>query len=650
MRKNSAIAMYLRQRQKSLSVIPALQLESDSDIKNDEENKFSVSVFSLKFNDLESERLYYIDREITSVPIVLITWVILASLIMLTDYRNKNDIPKDKITSFVLITRILIVSIVTTRLFCSFYTYKYKTLSKFRYLSYFAFAIMVPLISSFISIESNYYNNHLFMINVICLFVCTYIIYDYPVYIEIIYLISIFINIKNSKQSSELIHVDQQVFALCIIIGSHLIAYQNRMLFSKSIQDNQRLKKNSKIQEELAKTELVQKKGMAVIYHVVKNNLLGASRLTEKGKAENPCKLSDSDISRIGRLLDDSIICLSNINQLYNLYKGIEVKKEYLEGNKYFGSFEDRGNIDILNNNTKENTKCRFSLPKHILNIVISDTIANAISHGKENNIPQLTWHIDVEKERLFVYIINQVPEGVWLTEERIAELMNMGTSISTDSRSMNTGWGLAISKNIIDLMHGEFKMEFDSGSVYTKIELPIENISYADADEEEEKEMEEENCLPSNFRIFTLDDHCLINTLNKVSLPEILDISVENVHVFGNNVEECESFVDMVIGLPLNNNPTPNLIILDQNLDYIKKSYLGSEIAIQLRERGYTGCICLCTASAPGIIDTELPGVDFILDKYYPRCRGNRGSIMGLMIKSHYLEWYNNKKNRHII
>ena len=128
MRKNSAIAMYLRQRQKSLSVIPALQLESDSDIKNDEENKFSVSVFSLKFNDLESERLYYIDREITSVPIVLITWVILASLIMLTDYRNKNDIPKDKITSFVLITRILIVSIVTARLFCSFYTYKYKTL------------------------------------------------------------------------------------------------------------------------------------------------------------------------------------------------------------------------------------------------------------------------------------------------------------------------------------------------------------------------------------------------------------------------------------------------------------------------------------------------------------------------------------------
>ena len=68
--------------------------------------------------------------------------------------------------------------------------------------------------------------------------------------------------------------------------------------------------------------------------------------------------------------------------------------------------------------------------------------------------------------------------------------IQKKGTTTSTDSNSMNTGSGLAISKTIMDLMHGNFRMEFDSGMVCTKIELPIENIS-CDAYEDKEEENE---------------------------------------------------------------------------------------------------------------------------------------------------------------
>ena len=82
---------------------------------------------------------------------------------------------------------------------------------------------------------------------------------------------------------------------------------------------------------------------------------------------------------------------------------------------------------------------------------------------------------------------------------------------------------------------------------------------------------------------------------------------------MLGDDVQETRDAVKHIIA-------PPDIVVLDQHLDYLQdvgSAYLGTEIARELRDKGYRGCVCLCTASAPEMLDKPLPaGVDFVFDK----------------------------------
>ena len=86
-----------------------------------------------------------------------------------------------------------------------------------------------------------------------------------------------------------------------------------------------------------------------------------------------------------------------------------------------------------------------------------------------------------------------------------------------------------------------------------------------------------------------------------------------------------------------------PDIVVLDQHLDYIEdvgREYLGTDIARELRDKGYRGCVCLCTASAPEMLDKPLPvGIDFVLDK------GGAPKLARDLVRA-YSRWCEDRRN----
>jgi signal transduction histidine kinase len=112
---------------------------------------------------------------------------------------------------------------------------------------------------------------------------------------------------------------------------------------------------------------------------------------------------------------------------------------------------------------------------KHV-EVVLDNLISNALKHGG-GNVP-VTVEAEVIRERRgnaaeSVLIVNVTDAGVGIPESEIEEIFNPFYRGASDRRSGGLGLGLALVKNIMDIMGGEVRVSSSPGAG-TKVTVSI--------------------------------------------------------------------------------------------------------------------------------------------------------------------------------
>jgi hypothetical protein len=124
-------------------------------------------------------------------------------------------------------------------------------------------------------------------------------------------------------------------------------------------------------------------------------------------------------------------------------------------------------------------------------------------------------------------------------------------------------------------------------------------------------------------LRAFGLDDEMIPRRILGLFMEHHLRADMGASATFGRTEEEIGSFVEVAMGL-LHPDLTPNtgpathadVVLLDENISPPK--ILGSLLAAELRERGFTGAVVILTGASASHISllSALPGVDLVFDK----------------------------------
>lgn len=122
------------------------------------------------------------------------------------------------------------------------------------------------------------------------------------------------------------------------------------------------------------------------------------------------------------------------------------------------------------------------------------------------------------------------------------------------------------------------------------------------------------------------LDDEHIPRMIQGLFLKHHLKANLDASVVLGKTEAETDAFVDVALGL-LNPDLSPNtgdirqadMVLLDQNI--APPLVLGSLLAGQLRQRGFTGLIVLLTGTSGCQADQlrAMPEVDLVFDKGFP-------------------------------
>ncbi len=112
---------------------------------------------------------------------------------------------------------------------------------------------------------------------------------------------------------------------------------------------------------------------------------------------------------------------------------------------------------------------------KH-LEVILDNLISNALKHGGEN-VP-VTVDAEIIRERrgsaaANVLIVTVTDEGVGIPEHEIEEIFNPFYRGDSDRRAGGLGLGLALVKNMIDIMGGEIRVNSSSGEG-TKVTISV--------------------------------------------------------------------------------------------------------------------------------------------------------------------------------
>jgi hypothetical protein len=129
-----------------------------------------------------------------------------------------------------------------------------------------------------------------------------------------------------------------------------------------------------------------------------------------------------------------------------------------------------------------------------------------------------------------------------------------------------------------------------------------------------------------AGLRVLGLDDENIPRMVQALFMKHHLQADMQISGTLGRTHEEIASFVDVAMGV-LNNDLSPNtglqrqadVVLLDQNIAPPK--VLGSLLAAELRECGFTGIIVILTGASTSMIDhlSLLPAIDKVYEKGAP-------------------------------
>lgn len=121
------------------------------------------------------------------------------------------------------------------------------------------------------------------------------------------------------------------------------------------------------------------------------------------------------------------------------------------------------------------------------------------------------------------------------------------------------------------------------------------------------------------------IDDSAMLRKAQSALFRVFLKADPERSISIGASVDEADAFVDIAMGtrtisLEPANLPPADIVVLDQHIDYDDHIHCkkGSQLAAELRSRGFKGVICILTGSSQEemVKLSRLPSVDFAFSK----------------------------------
>ena len=282
-----------------------------------------------------------------------------------------------------------------------------------------------------------------------------------------------------------------------------------------------------------------------------------------------------------------------------------------------------------------------------LLRCVLIDSIANAISHGNGNT--QVEFWVQRSTLKLCVRIQNDARPGVPPLSQEFVAALTKGQAENPTRDNHSTGIGLGSSTYSLRALGGDLELSQDGGRVSCLLTLPVKLDLSSDRPSPNDSTSPDSSSITDQLtvsgvpavpltnavadqglQIVTLDDSLIITRMYALTLHKYFDVPKRNVRAIGLDVEHARSAVKTLLSPP-----RADIIILDQLIDYTTthgECYFSTDVAKQLRAEGYSGYICLCTASAP---DFEcLPtSINIVIDKQGVPLTASK-------IKCAYAEW----------
>jgi len=363
--------------------------------------------------------------------------------------------------------------------------------------------------------------------------------------------------------------------------------------------------------------------GMQRLYHVIKNLLVGAV-----GMLEMESEFTAADRLTCINLLKQGIAFIMERTAFSALAAGNYVANPVVAvfpdffANLAVPPFVERKPAD----GHPRSLSGKFEVL--LLRCALVDSITNAMTHGQ--GAVRVEYWVDANLSMLFVGVYNRLKaDAPPLTRERIEDLFKEG--MSHGGGISNSGKGLSSVKFMLSSLGGALVLSQleCAGEVECLLSLPVcdvvpwrtettavtaiappataEPVTFLDLPKQRD----------ANFRVVALDDSQLFSKIYRKLLHAKLGLPQENVIVLSTN-DEARDAANIILGI------RPAIVLLDQNIDFISTSgvcYFGTHIALELRERGFEGFVCLCTAHAGNIAalspaDLKQIGIDLIVDK----------------------------------
>lgn len=283
------------------------------------------------------------------------------------------------------------------------------------------------------------------------------------------------------------------------------------------------------------------------------NGILGMLEISERNaqdlKIQNDCR------DKIRTAAEHLLSLINDVLDISKLESGIlELAEEpfYIEtlmdGCESILRVQAQENgIDIIDNSKEIGHQSLIGSPLHLRQILIN-IIGNAIKYNHPNGKIYIEVHETGEADGKVLYCFKIKDTGIGMSQEFLKHLFEPFTQEANDARThyQGTGLGMAITKNLVEQMNGEIKVESQVGKGTTfTVTLPFK-IDNEPAKSVEDKILKVD--IPQSFsgvKILLAEDNELNREIARYMLQEAGISIVETV----NGAEAVEKFQQSQIG-----------------------------------------------------------------------------------------------------
>ena len=160
----------------------------------------------------------------------------------------------------------------------------------------------------------------------------------------------------------------------------------------------------------------------------------------------------------------------------------------------------------------------------------------------------------------------------------------------NVETTDVSSGHGLFIVKKCAKVLCGFVGLEFLTDQVNANLYIPCKHCVSKEVLSSRGEDYVTDIC------VYALDDDKMMRMILGFLFKKI---GITNYKIFGEDANEISNFAKMI--MDLDPQDYPDLILLDQNLDHPSLEidfFKGTDIVKELRNKGYTGKICIRSAN----------------------------------------------------